>query len=155
MRQEFPFECELCSQQPMEKFGIFEPVNDWLIAYPEKRLIHIHLGQSITEDPISLAESRFQYDWLMSLFKQYPNTTFFYLIDMTLKDDREHMPMEALTQLKKIVTHPQLPAGAAYGLTWGWHLFGTMLNAVGGRVSLEVTREEAEAKYTKWLARSK
>lgn len=145
-----PFACQECNDQPQEGFSVFEAVNDWLIAFPEKNLVHIHLGQSVQTEKISMEEAHFHYQWVMDLVKKYPKKKFFFVVDVGNKDNSEIMPAGARKILQKIITHPQLPKGAAYGLTWAWRMVGNFLIFIGADINFVETEEQAREAYKKW-----
>lgn len=145
-----PFACEYCRNQPTKNFAVFKPLNDWLVAYPEQNLIHVHLGQSVQTKKTSMEEANFQFKWVTQITKKYPKKKFFFVIDMGKKDDSEMMPPEARKLLQKIITHPQLPKGAAYGLTWAWRMVGNLLVLVGADIKFVDSEKAAHAEYKKW-----
>lgn len=146
-----PFQCTECKGVGRAEFAVFEPAQDYLVVFPEKNLIHIHLGGSITDDRVSLAQSHFYADWIRDTLSQYPEKHFFYVVDMSRKDSSESMPLKSMQMLRKIITNPQLPKGAAYGLSWGWHAFISLfLHTIGVHVFLEPNAESAQKRYQEW-----
>lgn len=147
-----PFKCEECDPLPAENFAIYTPTDDWLIAFPEKNLVHVHFGESSHDDKSNIEESRFHLNWVMDLLKKYPNKHFFWIVDTTRKDDSEFFVKEARDNLQKIRTHPQMPKGAAYGFTWAMRMVISLLNLMGGTAVLVDSPEAARQEYKKWKA---
>lgn len=146
-----PFQCTECEGRERADFAVFTPTQDYLIVFPEKNLMHIHLGTSIIDDSVSLAQSHFYADWIHNTLAQYPEKYFFYVVDMSRKDSSESMPLESMQMLRKIMTNKQLPKGAAYGLSWGWHAFVTLfLHTIGVHVLLEANAQAAQKRYIEW-----
>ncbi len=145
-----PFQCLECDQRLAEDFAIYEPTNDWLMVYPEKNLIHIHYGESSHDDQSNIDESRFHLRWVMDLLQQYPKKQFFWVVDMSRKDDSEILVKEARDNLQKIRTHPQMPRGAVYGFTWAMRMLINLLNMMGGTAVFVESAEAAREEYKKW-----
>lgn len=145
-----PFRCKECDQRPVDEFTIYEPTDDWLIAYPEKNLVHIHFGESSHDDQSNIDQAKFHYKWVMSLVKTYPKKKFFWVVDMSRKDDSEIMVKEARDILNKIRTHPQMPKGAIYGFTWAMRMLLNLLSLMGGEASLVDSADHARDEYNKW-----
>lgn len=150
MVEKHPFECLECHSRPRSDFAVYEPTDDWLIAFPEKNLVHIHFGTSSHDDKSNIDESRFHLRWVMDLLKQYPEKKFFWVVDMSRKDDSEILVKEARDNLQKIRTHPQMPKGAVYGFTWAMRMLINLLNLMGGEAVLVDSAEAARKEYEKW-----
>lgn len=148
-----PFSCEQCADQPIDKFFRFEPVDDWMIFYPEKQIIHMHFGHATDAESLSTKETK----WILDVQKQempkYAGTTFAVIADMTRADDSE-FPSDASREMySDIINHPQIGAVVFYGMAPGMTFFLNMLAQVmSKKVHAVNTREEADAIYEKWLA---
>lgn len=152
MIEALPFNCEECTSRPRSDFTIYEPTNDWLIAFPEKNLVHIHYGESSHDDKSNIDEARFHLNWVLDQTARYPNKKFFWIVDMTRKDDSEILVKEARDMLHKIRTHPQMPKGAVYGFTWAMRMLISLLNLMGGSAALVDSPEAARKEYETWKA---
>lgn len=151
MANSHPFTCGICDQAPDSAFTIYQPVDDWLIAFPEKNLMHIHFGESTHDDKSNVEEAEFHWKWVQEVVKKNPHTQFFYVLDMSRKDDSEFLTKEARDTYKKIRTHVQLPAGAVYGFTWGMRMLIGLLNVMGGNTAIVDTPQQAQKSYEAWL----
>lgn len=86
----------------------------------------------------------------MDLLQQYPKKQFFWVVDMSRKDDSEILVKEARDNLQKIRTHPQMPRGAVYGFTWAMRMLINLLNMMGGTAVFVESAEAAREEYKKW-----
>lgn len=145
-----PFQCDECDSRPRSDFTIYEPTDDWLIAYPEKNLAHIHYGKSSFDDKSNIDAARFHLNWVLDLTARFPKKKFFWIVDMRRKDDSEILLKEARDILKKIRTHPQMPMGAIFGFTWAMRMLLNLLNMMGGTAVLVDSAQEARVAFQKW-----
>lgn len=154
-KNQFPYPCQECEQAAPDQFTVYEPLGDWVMLDVPKKLIHIHFGESSHDDKSNLEEATFQWEWAKKTTEKHPKTKFFWIIDMSRKDDSEILTKEARDQYQKIRTHPQLPAGAAYGYTWAMRMIMSLLNVMGGQATLVDTEQDARAVYQAWLKENK
>lgn len=150
----YPFPCEECQTHTPNEFVVYEPTNDWLIAIPEKNLLHIHFGESTFSAKQNIEEAQFHWKWLQSISKKFPNEKFFFVIDLSRKDDGEFLVDEAKQIYKKIRQHPQLAAAAVYGQTPAMKMIVNMFLFMGGvKTTLVDNRQQATSLYKKWFAK--
>ncbi len=149
---EKPFACTECQPQPRENFSIFPTTDDWLIAYPDKRLIHIHFGRTNQLPDVGIAEGKFHWEWLLSVVQQYPDIRWFFMTDFSRKKGLyENVPSEAKAFYKKIRYHEKLDAGASYGMNLIFEMIMKLfMNQGGVKVALVKTAAEAAAVYDEW-----
>lgn len=149
------FHCPRCLAQPPERFTIFEPTDDRLVAYPELNVLHVHFGRSAHTDDVCVAQARFHLAWLKRIVAQYPDKTWFFITDMTRKDDSDFTVDEAKEIYKQIRHHPKLVGGVIYGSTYAMKMFINVLFHFGGTHTTVVdTLAEAEQHYQAWWERS-
>lgn len=149
-----PFSCAECNQRPRSDFTIYPEVDDWLVAYPERNLMHIHFGSSTQSADVSVGQAQFHLAWLQSIVAQYPKKHFFFTVDMSRKDDSEFFEPEAKRIYKVIRSHPQLDAAAVYGQTHAMKFLMNLFIRMGGaRTTLVDTKEQADAIYQAWYER--
>lgn len=151
-----PFACNECATQPPSAFEMFTPaphIDDWIIVYPQKHLIHVHFGTSVQEEKINTAEAQFIYSLFMRWAAQYPGKKFFVVVDGTRGDDSEFVTDEARKLYMNILRHPQFQHGVFYGFTQGMIFYINMLLFVTRRkIRLVGSRTEADEEYKKWWA---
>lgn len=151
---QYPFDCKECNQRPKPDFAIFQEqtIDDWLIAYPEQRSIHLHYGYATIDEADNAAEAKFIQQFLFAVAVKYPNTKFFLFVDMSRGDNSESVPPESMQIYKSILKHPQLQQGVFYGGTTAMNYILKLLLFLSNRnINIVSTKEEADQLYQKWL----
>lgn len=149
-----PFECQECSQRPKQDFVIFQEgeIDDWMIAYIEQQVIHIHYGYATHEDALNIAEAKFVEQFMMSVAASNPDKKFFVFIDTGRADNSEFIPTESLQIYKHILQHPQFQQGVFYGGTSASNFIMKLLLRFGGmHVKIVYTKQDADQYYREWL----
>ncbi|MBI2415037.1 MAG: hypothetical protein HYV33_00050 [Candidatus Kerfeldbacteria bacterium] len=150
-----PFECDDCNQYPKEDLVIFQPdeeVDDWLMFYPERNLIHVHFGVSTPDEAANTAETIFIRDQLLRWVKQYPEKKFCILIDMSRADDSEYVSDQSKKMYAELLRHPQYGLAVFYGMRPGMTFLINMLLFFSRTPAKIVrTKAEADAAYNDWF----
>lgn len=147
----YPFSCFRCEKEDPRRFAIDPVSNDYLIAYPEINLIHLHLGVSSHTPEENLANAKFVREWWDSIARAYPTKIFFFINDLSRKDDSETLEDEAKADLAYVRNHPQAGGAAAYGQTYAMNFLMNLLNVFTKKtLSARNTLDECEQEYNKW-----
>lgn len=152
----FPYDCAECQLQPAASFAIYTEANDWLQAYPEQQLVHIHYGHSTHEELTNIQEAEFVCAYLMKLTEAYPDKRFFIMVDFTHGDDSEFVPPESMKLYRSVLKHPQLRQGVVYGGTFALHYLVELLFRISGNnIKIVSDKAEADQEYQRWLQRQR
>lgn len=154
MAWQHPFDCSECAQLSKNNFTIFQDgiVDDWLIAYPEQRSIHVHFGYATTSETENIAEAKFVQKFLLHCAAQYLAIQFFLFVDASRGDNSEFIPSESMHIYKTILNHPQLQHGVFYGGTTALqYIFKLLLHFSKRDVKIVSTKAEADQCYQAWL----
>jgi hypothetical protein len=155
-KHQYPFTCFRCEKEPKERFSVFEPTDDWIIAYPDLQLIHVHFGVSSQSPEENIGMSKLVVQWWDNLTKQYPGRRFFFINDLTRKDDGEVIEDESKKDMAYVRKHPQSGGGAIYGQTVAMSMLLNLLNHFTQReLTARYTLQECEEDYEEWFAKEK
>lgn len=147
-----PFTCAECSKHDVEEFERFLPVDDWLLAYPEQQLVHLHFGGPTTHEEMSTEETTWILNVSNQLYNKFPNKTFCVIVDMSRSDDSEFPSHDSIALYKQLLHNPQTGKVIFYGVSPGMTFFIKMLTSViHGKISIADTKQQADAEYTSWL----
>ncbi len=138
--------------RPQSEFVFFEPVEDYLMCYPEDNIIHVHFGFPTHDDPGNIAEAKFVQKFFKDQFAQYPNKKFFVLVDFSRVDDSEFVPPEAMDIYKEVISSKHIDHGVIYGATVGLNMLMKLLLFATHRQHIKSvgTREAADKEYQAW-----
>lgn len=147
-----PFECARCAQYPASDFFHFEPVDDWLIFWPEKKLGHMHFGYSTTSEGQHTEETHWIMECSVKIFKDNPDMGIFLIADMSRSDDSEFPSDESIKLYKELIKNPQVEHVVFYGAATGMSFFLKMLKHVTShKINAVRSYEDAEALYQRWI----
>jgi hypothetical protein len=138
----------------MEAFHIFERTSDYIIAFLEKRLIHLHYGNSTTTEEDSTREAQWTTDTILGIYKQHPGVRFCIIGDSTRADNSELVSDEATEIYKKLIQNPQTDLGVMYGTTAALGIllqFFFQFTRSLKKAHMVRTKAEADAMYKKWF----
>lgn len=146
-----PFECIDCSQYPDSDFSIFQPANDWVMTFPERKLIHIHFGEPTYSADENTQQADFIAQYYYHQMHQYPSTLFFFILDMSKIDNSELISDRAKQIYRILLEHPQLIAGAVYGATTDMQAMIHLLTEETDKtVATVATKSAADQIYQFW-----
>lgn len=153
------FQCSICDERPDAEFTIFRAdgeVEDWVIAYPSKQLIHIHFGTPTIASSDNIEEAKFIDRFLRASAAAHPKDKYYIVIDALQTDNSEFIPPESLIIYRDILKHPQFGDGAIYG---GTSAFSAIINLLtlwsSHDIKIVETAEEAMAAYERWWTKGK
>lgn len=147
-----PFECSECTEHPSEDFYHFPVVDDWMIAYPDKHLAHLHFGSATDTEELNTKETQWIIECCQDIFAKYPGNQMYVLVDMTRSDDSEYPSRESMQLYKDILHMPELGHIVFYGVSTGMIFFLNLLIQFARKnLSVVRTKAEADALYQRWL----
>ena len=148
-----PYDCEECHQYPDSAFHIYTPVNDWIIAFPEQRLFHVHFGEPTFPESQNTERAEDVAEYYYHRIHDYPDTMFFFIADMSKIDNSEMISDRAKQIYRTLLQHPQLITGAVYGATTDMQALLRLLSEEAEKsVSLVPSKAEADKVYQRWQA---
>lgn len=154
MKTTHPFNCSRCANHKPSEFAIYEPTDDWIIAYPQIGLIHAHLGIATWDDKSSNEEAEWIQRTLQNIYAKHPAAQFFILVDLTRSDDSEFPARSALKIYANIFKHPQSAYLTLYGVSnamQGIIQIVLHLSAAHKKVRVVKNFTQADACFREWI----
>ncbi len=135
------------------EYFYYEPLENIIAWFPEKRLIHIHFGKPAWNDAITLEEAEWLRDSCVAAFEK-GKQSMFAIADFSRTDDSEFPTKEAIRTYGETAAHEMTAHVVCFGVSISMQMILKLISSVSKgvrKITFEPNMMRAMKEYDEWF----